>query len=1423
MNTKKQFGLKTFLTLSLFALISCSNLIQQNNDSSQQDKPSADGNTYLVIKSATLKQTSRSAQNNFGPGLADAKLENLVDLKIFSISDSGTEKKIVEAETYEKLIEKTIPVEPGNWKFKLTAELMGVPFSGTTPVEIKAGVENSVSFTLTSDVLSGKLSFTVSWANAEENSNANKIKVILKKAVSPLSQDNEPAIVTKVIEAEDITDKSASVKIDKLDNGNELSGGTYYLQLKFYNEGTEAALNTTEYYVSIINGLTTYADLEVNLKETFKITYEANDGELASGAVQPLNCFSQLSEDITLPAMTKPGYFWGGWYDNEDFTGEAITKIPASSDKNWTVYAKWNEPAVYVSGTGDDTTGDGTEANPFESIDKACEEIIATGDSEMAWTIYIIGDVTGPHSSHKKAGDRSSTSNDYGRSVIPNTLTLSHAKSLLLIGYNGLDENEIPKDKINRGLADTSSNYDTGTALGIATEVPVTIKNLLIIGGRTATTNGNSDNDPFFTYGGGIHVKAESTVTLDDGTLIEKNKARYGGGVYNAGTLYLVGTACIGDRNATILAVRGSYDTCSNESTYAGGGIYNVGTLYLGTEEKVLEGGIYYNCGLTIWGGGIYNTENGTIIMNSGNIAYNDGQEHCGGIEVVSGSLTMTGGSIHHNSTGGKGGGILLKPGAIFNFSGGTISANWATGGGGGVYIDSSESTPSIMYMYGTAVIGDKTKTSAPTSREGANGTNGNGAGICINGGRLYMGYKSYTSESDNEPADLSGGIFYNYCTSSNNESKGGGIYASGSQGQPKTSDSENAYVRIHSGTIANNYADKGSAICTPSGAHPLVIGGSVKIPSGSDHKHDVFIYGNYNRLFIEDSLEEITADDPIYITLSDSDGISYYSSAGLMLAQNATIESIGDVIDKFAVTPLINKKNGLVTQWIIVPDTGNVVQNTSSLYVSSTNKGGSDDNDGLSASTPLASIQAAINKMDDETKDYIIYLNTLDSELNVPQTILDPENGSIKANSIKIVGKNVSSNYSYLPKDILNGNFGESQEGSTLTIDTSVPVTLYGILIKGGHGTVQDGKIVGGGLLLREGAYVYLENNTRILGNTVNYTGATLPGYGAGVYIPQNAKLLLKDSHITENIGTEKGAGAYVCDGGLLKMLSGSYITLNTFDKSFKNQDGAPINVYGAGVYLEDNATLEMVDGYINVNTANAAEGAKGYGNGVYVSNTTDTPAQLKMGGSARVALVNDVYLQNNAQIEVIEYITTTTSAIARITPEFYPNNDENIYLIKMNNETSSRTLYWSNVASNFEIIPQELSNGEKQYWFVDSANEGKLSKQTGSGVSVSIPNGISDDNFVVTVKKDGELIKDSFTINVTKGIETTLVFEATELADLNYCWTVDNEDYCDGTYCEIETKDWLVGSYTVYLTANDDEYDNVYSYTAQITVNAN
>lgn len=105
------------------------------------------------------------------------------------------------------------------------------------------------------------------------------------------------------------------------------------------------------------------------------------------------------------------------------------------------------------------------------------------------------------------------------------------------------------------------------------------------------------------------------------------------------------------------------------------------------------------------------------------------------------------------------------------------------------------------------------------------------------------------------------------------------------------------------------------------------------------------------------------------------------------MLAQNATIESLGDVIDKFAVTPLVNKKNGIVTQWTIDPETGKAVQNKTTLYVASN---GSDSNTGLTSDSALASINKVIDKinaLNDEEKDYIIEVN---GEILGPQTIAD-------------------------------------------------------------------------------------------------------------------------------------------------------------------------------------------------------------------------------------------------------------------------------------------------------------------------------------------------------------------------------------------------------------------------------------------------
>ncbi|MCR5764560.1 MAG: hypothetical protein K6G09_01150, partial [Treponema sp.] len=609
------------------------------------------------------------------------------------------------------------------------------------------------------------------------------------------------------------------------------------------------------------------------------------------------------------------------------YSGQSRTKKIEAGENNLEVFLKPYDPynpqdpvdppdpvdpsepeiqmTIYVSGTGNDTEGDGTETNPFETVDKACQSIISQGTKNTVWTIYIMGDVTGPHEGSNKAGERRYTK-DFGRTLIPADLTLEHAKSILLTGYNGLDENENPKDKINRGLQEiggAGAAY-TGTVLVVATEVPVTITNLLLTGSKNDSTN-NSD-DSYHQKGGGLHITEEATVTLSDGTLISGNDAKYGGGVYNAGRLYLIGKACIGDRSATTVA-NGyvSNGKCSNEYSY-GGGVYNTGKLYLGYEKyvserentpKELEGGIYYSFGYDAHGGGIYNK--GTTVMNSGTIAYNDGAGGAGGVHIQSGSFTMTGGSIHHNSTGGNGGGVYVAEEGIFVFSDGTISANWATGNGGGVCIYSSSTTAGKMFMYGNAVVGDASQTSAPTSREGANASATMGAGIYVSG-KLYMGYKSYTSETENELSELTGGIFYNYNTNEKYNSGGGGLYISSASNGTDT----NANVRMNSGTIANNSAEKGGAIYI-SGGSSIVLSGTASIPSGLHNKND--IYSLSYPVYVKDSLINITEENPAYITPSSDEGkTKYYSSEPVIkLALNAAIESLDEVKDKFAITPL--------------------------------------------------------------------------------------------------------------------------------------------------------------------------------------------------------------------------------------------------------------------------------------------------------------------------------------------------------------------------------------------------------------------------------------------------------------------------------------------------------------------------------------
>ncbi len=104
-----------------------------------------------------------------------------------------------------------------------------------------------------------------------------------------------------------------------------------------------------------------YAKLEY---EEYKIEYELGDGGFLLGYEPPVSYTAQ--DEVTLPTaenLSKPMARFNGWYDNADFTGEAVTSIPAGSTGDKIFYANFDTviyeveaPDSYILNSGEDRT-----------------------------------------------------------------------------------------------------------------------------------------------------------------------------------------------------------------------------------------------------------------------------------------------------------------------------------------------------------------------------------------------------------------------------------------------------------------------------------------------------------------------------------------------------------------------------------------------------------------------------------------------------------------------------------------------------------------------------------------------------------------------------------------------------------------------------------------------------------------------------------------------------------------------------------------------------------------------------------------------------------------------------------------------------------------------------------------------------------
>ena len=88
---------------------------------------------------------------------------------------------------------------------------------------------------------------------------------------------------------------------------------------------------------SEVTGNVTYTAQFSDSLNTYNITYNLNNGTNAPGNPSSYT----YGTAVTLADPTRTGYTFGGWFTNSDFSGTAVTEIPAGETGDKTFYAKW--------------------------------------------------------------------------------------------------------------------------------------------------------------------------------------------------------------------------------------------------------------------------------------------------------------------------------------------------------------------------------------------------------------------------------------------------------------------------------------------------------------------------------------------------------------------------------------------------------------------------------------------------------------------------------------------------------------------------------------------------------------------------------------------------------------------------------------------------------------------------------------------------------------------------------------------------------------------------------------------------------------------------------------------------------------------------------------------------------------------------
>jgi predicted outer membrane repeat protein len=261
----------------------------------------------------------------------------------------------------------------------------------------------------------------------------------------------------------------------------------------------------------------------------------------------------------------------------------------------------------------------------------------------------------------------------------------SHVKTIY-VAKNGTDRNDgLTPNKPKRNLISALDSANSGDIIrvkaGVYTENLYINKNITLIGENQENTviDGNHQSNCVtvskstvhivgFTikngieplnsrsHGGGIRNVEGGILTVENSTITD-NSAKYGGGIYNFGTMTLKG-----------VTVKNNHAT-----PYDGGGICHENYFDLTIENSTISNNY------AKYGGGICSEGSTTLrgVMVKNNHANGDG----GGIDIEAPTATIEDSFIRGNTAEGNGGGI--RAGGFLYVYGTTINNNRAVYGGG--------------------------------------------------------------------------------------------------------------------------------------------------------------------------------------------------------------------------------------------------------------------------------------------------------------------------------------------------------------------------------------------------------------------------------------------------------------------------------------------------------------------------------------------------------------------------------------------------------------------------------------------------------------------------------------------------------------------------------------------------------------------